>query len=71
MTSELHKVQRPMKDLVKWTAILSLNLNSLLDRRLETFGINRLFRFKQTEQSVCLYIESMQEPGNNERMHFP
>ena len=40
MTSELHKVQRPMKDLVKWTAILSLNLNSLLDRRLETFGIN-------------------------------
>ena len=40
MTSELHKVQRPMKDLVKWTAILSLNLNSLLDKRLETFGIN-------------------------------
>ena len=59
MTSELHKVQRPMKDLVKWTAILSLNLNSLLDRRLETFGIN------------SSHIESMQEPGNNERMRFP
>ena len=62
MTSELHKVQRPMKDLVKWTAILSLNLNSLLDKRLETFGIN---------SSQFVYIESMQEPGNNERMHFP
>ena len=22
------------------------------------------------QQPVCLYIESMQEPGNNERMHF-
>lgn len=40
MTSELHKKQRTMKDLVKWTAVLSLNLNSLLDKKLETFGIN-------------------------------
>ena len=42
MTSELHKVQRPMKDLVKWTAILSLNLNSLLSLMRRRTGCIRL-----------------------------
>ena len=74
MTSELHKVQRPMKDLVKWTAILSLNLNSLLDRRLETFGINSsqfVYILKVCRSPgitrECIFREIYRNPSNISR----
>ena len=74
MTSELHKVQRPMKDLVKWTAILSLNLNSLLDRRLETFGINSsqfVYILKVCRSPgitrECIFHEIYRNPSNISR----
>lgn len=74
MTSEQHEEQRSMKDLVKWTAVLSLNLNSLLDRKLEPFGINSsqfVYILKVCRKPgitrECIFREIYRNPSNISR----
>ena len=62
MTSELHKVQTDER---------SGKVDSYIEFESEQSVGQKAGDIWNQQQPVCLYIESMQEPGNNERMHFP